>query len=332
VFFAVPRIWERFHSRVALAVADATLLQRLAYRWAIGTGEKRAASRLGGGVPSLWIPLWYALAQLLVLRNIRRELGLDRVRIACAGAAPISPDLLRWYLALGIDILELYGQTECAGLATAMPALAIRLGTVGLPLPYAELSLSAEGEILLRGEHVFEGYWNDPAKTAETIRDGWLHTGDLGALDASGYVRVTDRLKDVIITAGGKNVTPSEIENELKFSPYIADAMVIGDRRKFLSCLVMIDHETVEKWAQDHDVPYTNFTSLTRTAEVRDLIDKEIGRANAKFARVESIRAFRLIEQKLEAEDPELTPTMKLRRRYVSEKYRDLIESMYYGA
>jgi len=174
------------------------------------------------------------------------------------------------------------------------------------------------------------GYLNQPEKTAETIdAKGWLHTGDVGSIDNEGFVKITDRMKDIIITSGGKNITPSEIENQLKFSPYITDAVVIGDRRAYLTALVMIDHENVEKFAQDQSIPFSNYMSLCRRPEILGLIEAEIAKVNAKFARVENVRKFRLIEQKLTAEDEELTPTMKLKRRLVNEKYRDLIESMY---
>jgi long-chain acyl-CoA synthetase len=192
------------------------------------------------------------------------------------------------------------------------------------------MKISDEGEILIRGGNVFMGYLNLPDKTAEALdADGWLHTGDVGTVDADGFFRITDRMKDILITAGGKNITPTEIENELKFSPFITDAVLIGDRRAYLTALVMIDHENVEKYAQDLNVPFTNFQSLCRTREVQDLIQAEVDRVNAKFARVEQIKKFRLIEHKLTAEDEELTPTMKLKRKLVNEKYRDLIESMY---
>jgi long-chain acyl-CoA synthetase len=191
------------------------------------------------------------------------------------------------------------------------------------------MKVSAEGEILLKGPHVFLGYLNQPDKTAETLRDGWLHTGDVGLVDNEGYVKITDRMKDIIITAGGKNITPSEIENQLKFSPYISDAVVIGDRRKFLSCLVMIDYDNVAKYAQDQNVPFTDFASLCRTTEVGDLIWAEIERVNQNFARVETIKKFRMIEQQLTAEDDEVTPTLKLKRKFVNDKYKAMIESMY---
>lgn len=191
------------------------------------------------------------------------------------------------------------------------------------------MKVSPEGEILVRGDNVFMGYLNLPEKTAEAMdAEGWLHTGDVGTVDGQGFFKITDRMKDIIITAGGKNITPSEIENELKFSPYITDAVVIGDRRAYLTALVMIDHENVERYAQELNIPFTNFQSLCRAREVQELIQLEIARVNAKFARVEQVKKFRLIEHKLTAED-KATPTMKLKRKLVNEKYRDLIQSMY---
>jgi long-chain acyl-CoA synthetase len=201
---------------------------------------------------------------------------------------------------------------------------------IGIANAYCEVKVGEGGELMIRGENVFMGYLNQPEKTAETIdAEGWLHTGDVGHVDADGYFKISDRLKDIIITAGGKNITPSEIENQLKFSPYVTDAVVIGDKRPYLVCLIMIDQENVEKYAQDHDIPFSNYASLCRAPEVQKLIEGEIERVNKEFARVERIKKFRLIEQKLTAEDEELTPTMKLKRKFVNQKYADLIESMY---
>jgi len=331
VFFAVPRIWEKFYSGVELRMREATFAGRLAYGWAIGVGARMAAAKIAGRRPSAGLRLLYRAANFLVLDNLRRSMGMHRVRGAATGAAPIAPELVRWYLSLGIDMREVYGQTENCGLATAMPGDRIKLGTVGRARPDTEVRLSPEGEILLRGPHVFLGYYNKPEKTAETIVDGWLHTGDVGSMDHDGFLTITDRMKDIIITAGGKNITPSEIENQLKFSPYISDAVVIGDRRKFLSCLVMIDHETVAQFAQERNVPFTNFASLCRSREVQNLIWGEIERVNRQLARVETIKKFSLIEQILTAEDEELTPTMKLKRSYVNAKYKEVIDGMYTG-
>ena len=332
VFFAVPRIWEKLYSAVALRMREATWLGKAAYRWAIGTGGRVAECRLQGRRPSALLRLLYRVADFLVLDNVKRSLGLHRTRAAATGAAPIAPELIRWYLALGIDMREVYGQTENCGLATGMPADRVKLGTVGVARPDTEVRISSEGEILLKGPHVFLGYFKNPEKTAETITDGWLRTGDVGVLDADGFLTITDRMKDIIITAGGKNITPSEIENQLKFSPFISDAVVIGDQRKFLSCLVMIDHETVAQFAQEKNVPFTNFASLCRATEVQDLIWSEIERVNKQLARVETIKKFRLIEQILTPGDEELTPTMKLRRTFVNVKYKDVIDTMYADA
>jgi long-chain acyl-CoA synthetase len=327
-FFAVPRIWERFYSGIAIRMKEATWIGRAAYKWAIGLGLKVAEAELDGRKPDPFLKVGHAIADWLVLDNIKRAIGLHRVKFAGTGAAPIAPDLIKWYRALGVDMREVYGQTENCGLATGMPNR-IKLGTVGITAPRTESKISPEGEILLKGPHIFMGYLNQPEKTAETLRDGWLHTGDVGYLDNEGYLKITDRMKDIIITAGGKNITPSEIENQLKFSPYISDAVVIGDKRKFLSCLIMIDYDNVAKHAQDNNVPFTDFASLCRTREVNELIWSEIERVNANFARVETIKKFRLIEQQLTAEDDEVTPTMKLKRKFVNEKYKGMIDGMY---
>jgi long-chain acyl-CoA synthetase len=330
LFGAVPRVWEKFYSGITLALKDATPLQQWAYRRAINAGFAIADARIANRAPTAFQKMRFRLAYWLVLKNIRQMIGLDRCRWLFTGAAPIAPELIRWYLALGLDMYEVYGQTENCGLATAMPATAIKLGTVGKAVPYGEVKVSPLGEILIRGEFVFMGYLNQPQKSAETVDpDGWLHTGDVGTIDDEGYVKITDRMKDIIITAGGKNVTPSEIENQLKFSPYISDAVVVGDRRPYLTCLVMIDRETVEKYAQDRDVPFTSYASLCRAKEVQDLIWSEIEQINANFARVETIKRFFLIEQQLTPEDEELTPTMKLKRSFVNAKYKAEIEAMY---
>jgi long-chain acyl-CoA synthetase len=330
VFLAVPRVWEKFHSAITIALKDATPLQQWVYRRAIDVGFRMTDCRLDGRAPSLPLRIANRVAYRLVFRNIRRMIGLDRCRIAFTGAAPIAPELIRWYLALGIDMHEVYGQTENCGVATMMPAYRIKLGSVGKAVSWGEVGLSPEGEILIRGDFLFMGYLNQPDRTAEAIDPrGWLHTGDVGTIDNEGFVKITDRMKDIIITSGGKNVTPSEIENQLKFSPYISDAVVIGDKRPYLTCLVMIDQENVEKFAQDQDIPFTNYASLCRAKAIQDLIWREIERVNGNFARVETIKRFHLIERQLTPEDEELTPTMKLKRNFVNRRYAAEIEAMY---
>ena len=331
VHFAVPRVWEKQHSSVQIKLKEATALGRRAYSVAIRVGERRAEFLKARANVPWWLEVAFAAADRLVLRNIRRGLGIDSCRWLSTAAAPIAPELIDWFWALGKPMYEVYGQTECSGIATANLADDFRIGSVGKATPGAEVRLSDQDEILIRSPGVIQGYWNKPEKTAETIRGDWLHTGDVGRIDAEGFVYVIDRMKDIIITAGGKNITPSEIENQLKFSAYITDAVVVGDRRPYLTCLVMIDAENVTQFAQDNGVPFTNYTSLCHTREVQDLIASEIESVNAKFARVETVKKFRLIDQLLDPEDEELTPTQKLKRKVVNEKYADLIDSMYRG-
>ncbi len=331
VFTGVPRVWEKFYSGVMIALKEASPLQQAAYRWSIGVGETIANKVLAGQEIGAGLRLKFRLARLLALDNARKLIGIHRARFLVTGAAPISPELVKWYLALGVPMLEVWGMTESCGASTAVPVTRIKPGSIGPATGYNEVRIDpATSEILVRGPNVFMGYLNLPEKTAETIdADGWLHTGDVGVMDEDGYFRITDRMKDIIITAGGKNVTPSELENELKFSLYITDAVVIGDKRPYLTVIVMIDQENVEKFAQDNDVPFSNYESLTRTQEVQDLIQGEIDRVNAKFARVEQIKKFFLLETQLSAEDEELTPTMKLKRKLVQTKYAERIDAMY---
>lgn len=331
VFTAVPRVWEKFYSGVTIALKESSALQQAVYAWAIGVGTRIADKVLAGQPVSASLKAQFTLARWLALDNVRKLIGIHRARFLVTGAAPISPELVKWYLALGVPMLEVWGMTETCGAATGVPATRIKPGSIGPAAGYNEVRLDpVTGEILVRGPNVFKGYLNLPEKTAETITpDGWLHTGDVGQVDADGYYRITDRMKDIIITAGGKNITPSELENELKFSPYITDAVVIGDRRPYLTVIIMIDQENVEKYAQDHDVPFSNYASLTRAPEVQQLIQGVIDQVNTRFARVEQIKKFFLLDTQLSAEDEELTPTMKLKRQLVQKKYAERIEAMY---
>ncbi len=331
VFFAVPRVWEKIYSQVRIALSEAGKLQQAAYGWALSVGTKVAQVQGAGQTPGVWLSIQNTIARTAILNNVRRMIGLDRVQLALTGAAPISPDLIRWYQSLGIPLREGWGMTETCAAGSIMPRGVSRPGSVGIPGPGTEMRIApVTHEILLRGPTVILGYLNQPERTAETIdAEGWLHTGDVGRVDDDGYFYITDRMKDIIITAGGKNVTPSEWENELKFSPYVTDAVVIGDKRPYLTALVMIDQENVEKFAQDRDVPFTNYASLTRAREVQELIASEIEAANRKFARVEQVKKFKLLETQLTAEDEELTPTMKLKRSFVQKKYAEMIDGMY---
>ena len=331
VFTAVPRVWEKFYSGVMIALKESSRLQQLAYGWAIAVGYRVADRVMAGQSVGAWLKLQFRLARLLALDNTRKLIGIHRARYCVTGAAPISPELVRWYLALGVPMLEVWGMTETCGASTGNPPGRIRPGSIGPAAGFNEVKLDpATGEILVRGTNVFMGYLNLPDKTAEALdAEGWLHTGDVGVRDADGYFRITDRMKDILITAGGKNITPSELENELKFSPYITDAVVIGDKRPYLVSIIMIDQDNVEKFAQDREIPFSNYASLTRAPEVQELIQSELDRVNGKFARVEQIKKFFLLDRQLSAEDEELTPTMKLKRKLVENKYAEQIEAMY---
>jgi len=328
-FLGVPRIWEKMYSSITLRMKDATWLGRKALQVALSIGS-RAADFEDKDLPvPIHVRLMYRAADFLVLNNIKVLLGLDRVRIGLTGAAPISPNLIGWFRALGVPLYEAFGQTENVAFACGNYRGQIRQGTVGKPPPGVELRTAEDGELLIRGPLVFKGYYKQTLKTAETIVDGWLYTGDIAEIDADGFVKIVDRKKDIIITSGGKNISPSEIENQLKFSPYVTDAVVIGDRRKYLTCLVMIDNETVSQFAQENNVPFSDFKSLCATVEVQALIKSEIERINQSFSRAETLKKFRLIDKQLTVEDEELTASMKLKRNIVNEKYADLIDQMY---
>lgn len=327
--FAPPRFWEKLHSQVVLAMEEATPLGRWVYGRALRVGLRVADLRLAGQPVPAGVAAEHAVWRRLAFGNILSILGLEHVNDAITGAAPVPRELVRWYAALGIDLREAFGMTETSGFCSCTPRRQLRLGSAGRPMQGVEIACGPDGELLIRGPNVFEGYWNLPEQTAQTIdADGWLHTGDAGNVDDEGFVHVLDRLKD-IITSGGKNIAPASIENELKLSAYIFDAVVMGEARHFLTCLVMLDHENVARFAQERQIAYTDFASLSGSSEVVQLVRGEIERVNAKLARVEQIKDFRILAQLLTAEDEELTPTMKLKRRVVTRKYEALVSSMY---
>ena len=324
-FAHVPRLWEKLASSVELRMADSTWLKRAAYRAALGISRRWIRSEGA----SLALAAAHRIADWLVLRPLRWQLGLDRVRLAICGAAPASPELFEFYRALGLALVEGYGQTEASG-AIAVDRLESRKpGTVGEPLPGIEVTLAEDGEILTRGAHVFKGYFKDPELTAQTIdADGFLHTGDLGAWDGA-RLRIVDRKKDIIVTAGGKNITPAYIENKLKFSPYIQDAVVVGDRRKFIVALILIDEENVTRFAQDRRIPFGTFADLTREPEVLKLVGREVDKANRTLSQVEAVKRFALLPRRLYEEDGDVTPTRKVKRRSIEARYAELITSLY---
>ena len=329
-FTAVPRVWEKIYAQVQILSQDATPIGRTVFNLALKAGMIRAEYLNSGQAVPIGVETRYRFWDRLVLRNLRRMLGFDKLRRGGTGAAPISSDLLKWYWAIGVPLVEGFGMTETSGLASLNTTTDNRVGTIGRVVPGNDVRISDGGEIQVKGLNVFQGYWRNNGKTAETFTtDGWLRTGDMGHIDDDGYITITGRLKDIIITAGGKNITPAEIESQLKFSHYISDAVIIGDRRKFLTSLIMIDQENVEKFAQDRKIPFSNFASLCAAPEIKELIGAEVAIVNADFARVEQIKDFRLIDVLLTAEDDELTATMKLKRGLVEKKHGHLIEDMY---
>ena len=331
VFLGVPRIWEKMHASVTLKMKDSSWLKRILFRWALSVGSRVAVARGTGEArwPSTFL-LW--VADLLILRALQERLGLRKCRLPYSGAAPISADLLAWFHGIGIPIYEGFGQTESAGLITMNWPGNFRLGSVGRAIPNTELRLAGDGEILACGAHIFKGYLHNPDATTKTIdSEGWLHTGDIGRLDDEGYLYITGRKKEIIITVGGKNLSPEKIENALKMSPYVKEAIAIGDRRKFVSALIQIDWDATGDWATRRELAYTSFEDLTKKQDVYDLVKSEIAAANDRLAPVEQIKAFRLLPKELHQDDGEMTATQKIRRRAVSEKFSALIETMYGG-
>lgn len=329
IFFAVPRIWEKLHSGVVLHMADADWIKRAAFALSRRIGQTYAGRRLNHEPIPFWLRGAYRAAQLLVLAPLRNRIGLDRVRIGLTAAAPISPDILRFFWGIGVEIREIYSQTEGTGVATVHPIGDVVLGTVGKPVPGVDVATAGDGEILVRGPNIFAGYFKEPDATARTVIDGWLHTGDVGGFDAQGNLRITDRKKDLFINAYGKNIAPQYIENKLKFSPYVNDAVLIGDGRKYLVALIVIDEDNVAKWAQERRVPFTTFTDLSASPQVRKLITAEVDAVNRTLSSPEQVKKFALLPKRLYQEDDEVTPTMKVKRKAIMEKFGDVIAELY---
>jgi len=332
IFFAVPRIWERLHASIHIRGADATgfkgAMFKLGLRLARSIGAEKARN---GGKHT---PKSRAIAMIgepLVLRAMRERIGLRRCRYAASGAAAVAPEVLEFFMGIGVPVYGLYGMTENAAVATINYGGRLKLGTVGEPYPGIGLRIDEEtGEIQTKHEGNFAGYWNKPLQTAEAFTDdGWLMTGDVGEWVDGTHVKIVDRIKHIIITSGGKNISPSEIENSLKTSPFIKEAMVIGDARKYLTALIGIELETVSAWALRQDLAYTTYRDLSGKAEVVELVQGIVDETNSKFARVEGIKKFEMIPKELDHEDGELTATQKLKRESMMIAFGDLVESMY---
>ncbi|MBX3599248.1 MAG: AMP-binding protein [Rubrivivax sp.] len=331
LFLGVPRIWEKLHASIEIKAREAGGLRLALYRRAL------AAVLPFADLPrerwSLGQRLTHGLWWWLVLRALTNFVGLRRCRLALSGAAPIAPDMLRFFRALGVPIREGYGMTETAGVVAVQRSAASPVGTVGAAIPGVELRVADDGELLVRGPTVFKGYYRNEAATREAIDEqGWLHTGDVVQVvpgPEGDEIRIVDRKKDIMITAGGKNITPSEIENALKFSAYVKEAIVVADRRPFVAALIQIDLDTVGKWAEEQGLAYTHFRSLAEHERVRDLVQAEVDRVNARMPQVQQVRKFHLLTKELDHDDGEVTATMKVKRRSIAEKYAAEIEALY---
>ena len=327
-FLGVPRVWEKMLAAVQIRSNDATWLKRSLFNFWIKQGGLLLERRLKN--KSNFIDsIWFGIGWLFVFRSLKKRLGMMRVREALSGAAPIAPQVLEFLMSVGVPVREGYGMTENTAVATIVPADELYLGSVGKALPLCEVRIAEDGEILTRSEGTFKGYFKNLEATKETIIDGWLHTGDIGHIDEFGHLWITDRKKDIIITAGGKNLSPSEIENRIKISPYVREAMVIGDKRKYLTALIGIESDTVGDWATRQGIPYTTYEDLSSKDEVNELVSMIINDANKDFAQVETVKYFKLIPLELDHEDGQLTATQKVKRAAITEQFADLIESMY---
>ncbi|MDM0120135.1 AMP-dependent synthetase/ligase [Variovorax arabinosiphilus] len=327
IFLGVPRIWEKLHASISIKLQETGRLQRGLFdrAWkrceALATRPRAqwsSADRLA-----------HAASYWLVLRALQNFIGLRRVKVALTGAAPIPLDVVRFFRTLGVPLVEVYGLTESSGMVTGHRPDDVVVGTVGPPTLGVEHRVADNGELLLRGDMVFAGYYKNDEATAQSIRDGWLHTGDVVRQEPNGHLRIVDRLKDIMITAGGKNLTPSEIENTMKGSPYIKECVIVAEGRKFVGALIQIDYETVGKWAEAQRIPFTNFRSLTEHADVLKLIGDEVARGNAKLAQVSHIRRFHLLAKELDHDDGDVTATMKVRRSAIYKSYASEIERLY---
>jgi long-chain acyl-CoA synthetase len=332
IFFAVPRIWEKLHAVSLIKANDASWFKRRMLRFGLGLAQRIGRIKVANnGLHTPSSRVMAAIGWLLVFRAMRERLGLRRCRYASSGAAAIAPEVLEFFIGLGVPVFELYGMTENSAVATANFVGRMKLGTVGEPYPDIGFRIDeTTGEIQVRHDGVFAGYWNKPDKTAETFTpDGWLMTGDVGEWVDGTHVRIVDRIKHIIITSGGKNISPSEIENSLKTSPYVKEAMVVGEGRKYLTALIGIELDTVGDWALRRGIPYTTYRDLSEKPEVIELIGKVVEKTNEKFARVENIRRFALLPKELDHEDGELTATQKLKRSAMLDAFEDLVESLY---
>ena len=328
VMTGVPRVFEKLRARVVAAVAEAPRLRQALFAWAAGVGHAAAGARLAGRQPGLLTRIQAPIADRLVLSKIRARTG-GRLRFVCSGSAPLSREVAEFLYAVGLPVLEGYGLTETAPVLTVNPLGAARIGTVGPALARVELRIADDGEVLARGPNVMMGYYEDPQATAECIRDGWFHTGDIGRLDDDGYLSITDRKKEILVTAGGKNVAPQPIEALLKRDPLVAEAMLVGDRRPYVSALLAPDAATLEQRLAASGAAGGSLDDLVGRDDVRALFQTLVDQANAELAGFEQVKRFALLPAQFSVDTGELTPTLKIKRRVVAERWREAIDGLY---
>jgi len=326
LFLGVPRIWEKLHAAISIRIHETGPLRRRLFERAVAACGPFACK--APHQRSLKEKLVFAFHYWLILRALQNFIGLRDVEIALTGAAHISPDIIQFFRSLGVPLVEVYGLTESSGMIFGQRRDHVQLGTVGAPIVGLDYRIGESGELQVRGGAVFVGYYKNPDATAAAIRDGWLHTGDV-VKEIDGDVKIVDRLKDIMITSGGKNLTPSEIENTMKSSPYIKECIVIADGRNFVSALIQIDFETVGKWAERQRLAFTNFRSLVESPAVRDLVAEQVDAGNQRLAQVAHVRKFHLLTKELDHDDGEVTATMKVRRSSIYKAYEVQIEAMY---
>jgi len=330
VFFAVPRVWEKLREAVTAKLDDTHSLKRFVADRYVDLGERVVANEESAdrGAP-VWETLAYDALDAVVGAEIRRGMGLDQARVLISAAAPIHPDLIRWFHAIGLPVIELYGQTETCGPTTCNPPADNRVGTVGPPIPGTRVRIADDGEILVQGGNVCMGYFHDPAATAELIdQDGWLHSGDVGHVDAAGYLTVTGRKKDLIITAHGQNIAPQEIETDLRHHELISEAVVIGEGRRYLTAVLTLDGDTLTNWAEAHR-KVADLEALAEDPDLQAEIDRFVEQVNSKRSRVEHVRKYHILAHDFTIAAGEMTPTLKVKRNIVNTTYRDVIDMMY---
>jgi long-chain acyl-CoA synthetase len=326
-FPSVPRIFEKIYTAATSGMEKEGGLKKAIFDWSIKVGGKMREAERSGRKPGFLLQRSYAFADKQVLSKIRNLFG-GNIRLAVSGAAPINPEILRFFDAAGVLVLEGWGMTETSTAATISKPEDFKVGTIGKPFPGCEVRIADDGEILVKGPNVFQGYHKNPEATKETIVDGWLHTGDIGEVEADGFIKITGRKKDIIITAGGKNITPANLEAEIKQQPLVSQCVVVGDRRPYLVALVTLDPEEAVKYAQEHNLP-EDPAKLAQNPDVKAAIDAHVEKINQNFARVEQVKKISILPHDLSQESGELTPTLKVKRAVVAQKHEDAIEQLY---